>query len=281
MAARGKGRRFAPGVMLAGVVGVVVACSDELASGRRAGCSDAPDGSAACLGGPNGACYSNGSCPNRVPPSPSDVSLCLSALRDSKCGAEFQVYLNCALREEKCTPEGVTDDEATGTAIATNCSAAVAAYRACGGVISMGTTCGLGGLPCCTDGSPPCASTGCCDPTTNECRGQGEACTAASTVCSSNQCSSCGAPGQPCCQVYGTTQPNPCPSGGCCNYAYGQMGGACIAEGGQCEAPGPNTTETVCRSGSCITCGSELGYCCAANKCDDPGNVCSGGTCRP
>jgi hypothetical protein len=81
--------------------------------------------------------------------------------------------------------------------------------------------------------------------------------------------------------VYGMTQPNPCPSGGCCNYANGQMGGSCIAEGGQCEAPGPNSTEMVCRSGSCITCGSELGYCCAGSKCNVPSNVCSGGTCRP
>ena len=264
MAARGIGPRFAPAVLIAGATFVAAACSsDDSGSG----------------GG--GICASDGNCPNRAPPSPSSVSRCQDALGDAKCGSLFRAYFDCAIQQEKCNAEGVTDDPATRAAITANCADSITAYRACGGTISTETTCGLTGLPCCTDGSPPCASTGCCDPGTNKCRGQGEACTAASSVCSANQCSACGAPGRPCCQVYGTTQPNPCPSGGCCDYSAGQLGGSCIPEGGQCDAPGPNTTETVCHSGSCMTCGSELGTCCAGNTCKVAGNVCSGTTCVP
>jgi hypothetical protein len=63
----------------------------------------------------------------------------------------------------------------------------------------------------------------------------------------------------------------------------GELGGMCIAEGGQCDAPGPMTVETVCRMKSCITCGSELGMCCAGNKCNDPNTVCTAAnsTCMP
>jgi hypothetical protein len=137
----------------------------------------------------------------------------------------------------------------------------------------------LTGLPCCTDGSAPCASTGCCDPGTNECIGLGTACTEPTSVCAANTCSPCGAPGEPCCPTFGTTNPDPCPLGGCCNYATDANGAQCIAEGGQCDAPGPNAVETVCNSGSCITCGSEFGLCCAGGTCNAPNTRCSGTTC--
>jgi len=237
-----------------------------------------------CSGsGSNGgaSCSTNGSCPNSPPPTASDISKCERLVGDAKCGTSFQTYFNCALAQEKCTPAGVTDDAATKTAITMNCAGVAAAYQSCAGTSSTTTMCGLGGLACCTDGSPPCASTGCCDPATNKCRGLGEACTAGGTVCGGNQCTACGAPGQPCCTLFNVTQPMPCPGGGCCNYANGQAGAMCIAEGGQCDAPGPMTTETVCRSNSCITCGGDFGMCCAGNKCTAP-NVCSANsTCMP
>jgi hypothetical protein len=228
--------------------------------------------------GGTSSCATNGSCPNRAAPDPAEVMQCESALSDPKCGGAFQIYFDCAFRQEKCTTAGVTDDAATRAAIMANCSTEANAYRSCAGA-STTTTCGLTGLAYCTDGHPPCASTNCCDPATNKCRGLGEACTGAGTVCAANQCAACGAPGQPCCHIEGTN-PNPCPSGGCCNYSAGQQGGSCIAEGGQCDAPGPNTTEKVCRSGSCITCGGSFGYCCAGAKCMGANMTCTSGMCR-
>jgi hypothetical protein len=233
----------------------------------------------ACSGGSSNTsaiCTSKGSCPNSAPPTPSEMAKCQGIVGDPKCGDAFLIYFDCAAKQEKCTAAGVTDDGATRAAIAANCAEQAASYRSCaGGSSPPPAMCGFTGLSCCTDGSPPCASTACCDPTTNKCQGPGSACTATGTVCAANQCVACGAPGEPCCQIFGTTETNACPRGGCCNYAAGEAGGSCIAEGGMCDSPGPMSVETVCRSGSCITCGSTLGSCCARNKCADANTVCS------
>jgi len=231
-----------------------------------AGCSSSDSG---------GICSSAGSCPNATPPTSSEVAQCNNLAGDAKCGGVFQMYFNCASAQERCTTQGVTDDAATKSAIEANCATEVAAYKSCTSGTTMSKTCGFSGAACCTDGSPPCASTNCCDPATNKCHGAGEACIADGTVCAAGQCTSCGAPGQPCCTIIGMTQPDGCPRGGCCDYAHGESGGTCHPEGGQCDAPGPNTTETVCRNKSCITCGGFGGYCCADNKCTEAGTTCN------
>jgi hypothetical protein len=226
------------------------------------------------------SCMSKGLCTNDPPPTASEVSQCEALASNAKCGALFQSYLDCAYQQDKCTAAGVTDDAATQAAIQANCASQASAYRSCSGTVSTGPMCGYTGEACCTTGTP-CMSTNCCDPATNKCTGEGESCTAAGSVCSGNQCQACGAPGQPCCSTLNMAQPMPCPSGGCCNYSAAALGGTCIAEGGQCDAPGPMSIETVCRMGSCITCGTTLSDCCAGNKCTDPMTYCmtSNGTC--
>lgn len=232
----------------------------------------------ACSGSSSGtapSCASKGSCPNSPAPSSSDVAQCQSFLADPKCGAAFETYFACAATQEKCTVAGITDDAATTAAIGAHCAGEASAYKAClGNTTPTAPACGFTGEACCTSGAP-CASTACCDPGTGKCLGAGEACTTPSTVCSAGQCLACGAPAEPCCSILGMTQPNGCPGGGCCNYAAGELGGACIAEGGQCNVPGPTSAETVCHTGSCITCGSSFGSCCAGNKCTDANTACS------
>ncbi|HEY2407352.1 MAG TPA: hypothetical protein VGI10_15180 [Polyangiaceae bacterium] len=225
------------------------------------------------------SCTFKGSCPNSPAPSASNVLQCQSLLADPKCGSLYRVYLDCAFAQEKCNAAGVTDDVATKAAIMANCGAQSAQAEACSGMTQT-PTCGYEGAPCCTDGSAPCVATVCCDQATNKCLGPGVACTASGTVCSAGQCGACGAPGQPCCNIIDQTTPNPCPAGGCCNYSAGELGGTCIAEGGQCEAPGPQSTETVCRSGDCVTCGSTLDTCCADGKCSDANATCTNDMCK-
>ncbi len=232
--------------------------------------------------GTRASCTNKGSCPNSAAPTASEIARCQSLVGDPKCGASFQVYLDCAAAHEQCTAAGVTDDAATKAAIGANCAELAAAYQSCAGAsLPPPPTCGFDGLACCTGGGPPCASTACCDPATNKCQGPGSACTATNTVCVSNQCVACGAPGEPCCQIFGTMQTNACPLGGCCYYAAGTAAGACFAEGEKCETG--SSAETVCRSGKCSTCGTTLDACCAGSKCTSPNTVCSASdaTCAP
>jgi hypothetical protein len=51
----------------------------------------------------------------------------------------------------------------------------------------------------CCSAAPLCAGSGCCDPTSDKCIGNGGACEAANTVCNGGSCAACGANGQPCC----------------------------------------------------------------------------------
>lgn len=240
----------------------------------------------ACSGGSGSAgtvsCSSKGLCPNDTPTTASDISQCQSLVSNVKCGALFQSYFDCAYEQQKCAGDGTLDGTSTEAAIKSNCASQVTAYQACSGAASMTPTCGYAGTACCASG-PACASGTCCDPATSQCLSPGAACMAAGTVCSAGQCQACGAPGEPCCAYFEMPQANPCPAGGCCNYAQGQTGGECIAVGGQCDDPDSGSAETVCQAGSCITCGTSFGACCAGGKCTEANAACvsSSEMCMP
>jgi hypothetical protein len=50
----------------------------------------------------------------------------------SKCGAQFNTYMNCALGAQKCAADGTLDSAATQTALA-GCAQQSAAYLNCKG----------------------------------------------------------------------------------------------------------------------------------------------------
>ena len=240
----------------------------------------------ACAGpsgsGSSGSCASaGGSCPQDPPATASELSQCESLTSDPKCGAAFQAYFDCGLSQDKCTASGVTDDAASQTAIEANCASQEAAYKACAGATSQ-PTCGENEQACCTTGAP-CDGGACCDPATNKCQPSSSSCTAANTVCMSNSCQACGSPGQLCCPTLNQTNPMPCPGGGCCNYAEGELGGMCIAEGGQCQAGTATSLAMVCHMASCITCGDSYGTCCADGACSAAQTYCdaSNDECMP
>jgi hypothetical protein len=247
--------------------------SGALALCLLCGCSSAGTGGASCT--------SKGLCPNDTPPTPSEVSQCKGIVGDPKCGALFQAYLDCAFAQQKCASGGTLDDSATKAAIGTHCIQQAGAYRVCSGSTSPAPTCGYDGLPCCNSG-PACASTACCDPSTNKCVGPSSACATASTICVANACEACGAPGQPCCPTFGMPQSTPCAAGGCCKY-LSAGNGVCIAADSVCDAPDAGSAATVCHAGSCAPCGSSFGPCCPNNTCTESGNLCvaSSDTCMP
>jgi hypothetical protein len=221
----------------------------------------------ACSSNSGGAsCGSiGGVCPKDPPASQSEISQCQHLASDAKCGVKFQAYLSCAVGQEKCGANGMTDGNATQTAILTNCANQAQAYMSCVGVstngLDGGTSCGYPGGACCTGGQTPCNG-GCCDPATQQCVFNNDTCSGTpTTVCTNGTCAACGGPGQGCCP--GGTQ---CSSGGCCDFSGGNQ--TCIAKGSMCMPLGQNTQ--VCGSnGFCTGCGTSFSPCC-------PGNTCTG-----
>jgi hypothetical protein len=128
------------------------------------------------------------------------------------------------------------------------------------GPIDVVTTCGNVDQACCVGGT--CFGTGCCDPRSNQCVGNGTSCSSSASVCAGGSCQACGDFYLACCAG------DVCNGGGCCN------GATCVVEGSACGGG------ETCVAGLCGTCGGQGQTCCAGNACVT-GQACVAGTCTP
>src|SRR5262249_41105595 len=131
--------------------------------------------------------------------------------------------------------------------------------------VDAGATCGVVGLPCCTNTAP------CADPTAS-CISNG----GSTRVCVAGPC---GTAGHACCV------PHACSDGSCCVSGDTDPIGSCIAEGARCNAYTiqGSSTPNFCMAGTCGgTCGAApQGNCCrdipalsgARHWCAAPGTV--------
>jgi hypothetical protein len=77
-----------------------------------------------------GSCASKGRCPGDKARSQSMIDGCNALLDDRTCGAKYQAFLDCTVKNEQCDSAGNVDATATQQA----CAAQISAWKACSGL---------------------------------------------------------------------------------------------------------------------------------------------------